>query len=272
MADNLQQENKRLEFVYRNAYNFLLAKVGADILKRPLDRFSSCKAQSFQDVFKRMIESLKNRQGYVNFIAGIEKMNDILFDFQADKVLVEYSDWQTLCLKFKDKFGSKYKIDPAKPRNSWAIFSRGIMDSAKFLSNFKNLEDFQKFIGAFLSQKNEFLIAALPMLLDKEIFGFGFALACDFLKEIGYTEYAKPDVHIRDIFIELGLVETGASDYEVFKKVVKTAIAVKEEPAIVDKIFWLIGSGNFNDSNLKIGRHKAAFISKMKEEMLSLVV
>jgi len=268
MNNSPQQENKRLKFVYKSAYDFLLNKVGEKILKKPLDHFSSCKPQSLQDVFKRMVASLKNRQGYVNFIADIEEMNDILFGFQADKVLIEYSDWQTLCVKFKNKFGSRYSIDPAKPRNSWTIFSRGVRDCAKFLSNFKTLQDFHKFVSAFLAQKNEFLIAALPMLLDKEIFGFGFALACDFLKEIGYTEFAKPDVHIKDIYTELGLVEKNSSDYEVFKKVIKTAVAAKEEPVIVDKIFWLIGSGNFSDSNLTIGRQKTAFISKMKKEML----
>ena len=64
------------------------------------------------------------------------------------------------------------------------------------------------------------------------------------------------------------MVEKNSSDYEVFKKVIKTAVAAKEEPVIVDKIFWLIGSGNFSDSNLTIGRQKTAFISKMKKEML----
>ncbi len=54
------------------------------------------------------------------------------------------------------------------------------------------------------------------MLLDAEIFGYGFPLACDFLKEIGYVDYGKPDVHLKNIFCELGLVDEG-DDYKVFK-------------------------------------------------------
>ncbi len=38
------------------------------------------------------------------------------------------------------------------------------------------------------------------MLLGREINGFGFALSCDFLKELGYEDFPKPDVHLRDIF------------------------------------------------------------------------
>jgi thermostable 8-oxoguanine DNA glycosylase len=38
------------------------------------------------------------------------------------------------------------------------------------------------------------------MLISREVKGIGFPLACDFLKEMGFTGFAKPDVHIKTIF------------------------------------------------------------------------
>ncbi|NCD05852.1 MAG: hypothetical protein EOL97_07010 [Spirochaetia bacterium] len=44
---------------------------------------------------------------------------------------------------------------------------------------------------------------ALPLLISKKISGIGFALACDFLKELGFTDYSKPDVHIVAVLTSL---------------------------------------------------------------------
>jgi thermostable 8-oxoguanine DNA glycosylase len=108
--------------------------------------------------------------------------------------------------------------------------------------------------------------AALPLLLAKEIDGFGFALACDFLKELGYANFAKPDVHLREIFIGIKLCQPNASDYNVFKAIVRVANSAQVTPYNVDKLFWLIGSGNFYDDkhigkNGRIGGHKREFIA-----------
>ena len=70
----------------------------------------------------------------------------------------------------------------------------------------------------------------------------GFALACDFLKENGYPEFAKPDVHIKKIFNGLGLSDSN-DDYEVFKDVIRVSELVNGLPYRVDKLFWLVGSG-----------------------------
>jgi hypothetical protein len=62
------------------------------------------------------------------------------------------------------------------------------------------------------------------MLLSREIEGFGFALSCDFLKEMGYINFPKPDVHLRDIFTALGLCHDKPDDYQLFKAVIRVAI------------------------------------------------
>ena len=61
---------------------------------------------------------------------------------------------------------------------------------------------------------------ALPLLLAQEIEGFGFALACDFLNGLGYENFSKPDVHIKEIFRGTRALCRGTGDYEVFRVVV----------------------------------------------------
>ena len=155
-------------------------------------------------------------------------------------------------------------MDINNKRNAWVMYTKGVLSCAKFASNFKNVREFDQFVKSF--SLNEFTIAALPMLLEKEIYGFGFPLACDFLKELGYHQYGKPDVHLKEIFLKLNLVES-SSDYEVFKKIVKIGLIVKQDPVIVDKIFWLIGSGKFHFSDISIGSQKSEFIDSIKRNL-----
>ncbi len=105
----------------------------------------------------------------------------------------------------------------------------------------------------------------------KQKFWSRFPLACDFLKELGYLNYGKPDVHIRDIFSATGLLSEKSSNYQVLKAITRVSENVEETPYNVDKLFWLIGSGYFYN-HTEIGnqgrtkRLKDSFIEYMKEK------
>ena len=257
---------KKLIQIYKEANAFLLTKVDKKVLKRALDYYHSYQAKNLHFIFRRLCISLINKQGYVNYIADPDDMRKILMGFDHTALLKKYdSNWEKLFKDLEKKYGRSYKMDPTNKRNAWVMYSKGILSCAKFLSNFKSLKDFDRFVRSFF--ENEFSTAALPMLLEKEIYGFGFAIACDFLKELGYPQYGKPDVHLKDIFEELSIV-TERSDYEVFKQIVRIANLTKEDPVIVDKIFWLIGSGNFHESGIKIGRQKENFYKYIKSKNL----
>ena len=75
---------------------------------------------------------------------------------------------------------------------------------------------------------------ALPLLIDEKINGIGFALACDFLKELGFTSYSKPDVHIKDVFSALDL--SGTDNLSVFEAVDRMATDNGETPYKIDKV------------------------------------
>ncbi len=104
------------------------------------------------------------------------------------------------------------------------------------------------------------------MLLSYEIDGFGFPLACDFIKELGYWDFGKPDVHLKKIFAALQLSPT-ENDYQVFKAIVRVARSVGVTSYNVDKLFWLIGSGNFYLDKIKVGQHRGEFIEYAQREL-----
>ena len=113
---------------------------------------------------------------------------------------------------------------------------------------------------------NDTSIIALPILLDQEIYGFAFALACDWLKECGYHNYGKPDVHTGDILFKTGVAQS-RDNYEVLKTMIKIARVNNEVPAVVDRLLWFIGSGKYVDENVKITRQKAGFIKDLRVKL-----
>ena len=97
-------------------------------------------------------------------------------------------------------------------------------------------------------------------------------MACDLLKELGFTNYPKPDVHLIDVFSELGLSEKNA--ISTFEAVTRMSAHCKEmdptaTPYKIDKIIWLICSGRFylEKPEVKIERHKKQFIDYVKEKI-----
>lgn len=79
--------------------------------------------------------------------------------------------------------------------------------------------------------------------------------------------YGKPDVHVIDIFVGIGLCEQGASAYHVQKIISQIASEAGVSSYNVDKLFWLIGSGKFYEhtelgNNGLIGRKKEQFIAE----------
>ncbi|MFA7709449.1 MAG: hypothetical protein WCX82_04935 [archaeon] len=221
---------------------------------------------SINDVAESLFISLQNRNmvsSVIGFNNKYKEMREILFDFDPKKIIESYSDYEQLLLEFNKKFKIK---DYTSPRSLWRQFAKGIISASNFLIIFNDKDDFDKFIKTF--SLNKYTKAALPMILSKEIEGLGFALACDFLKELGYREYPKPDVHLIEIFYELGLSAT-KNDYDVYKKIIEMCDYVTEDAYTVDKIFWLIGSRNYYKDNIqrKSINNRSEFIAIVKKKL-----
>jgi thermostable 8-oxoguanine DNA glycosylase len=197
----------------------------------------------------------------IGFKKKEKELRSILFDYDSSKILANYSDAEALLKVFKDEFGLR---SVHNKRSLWRKFSEGIISGSKFISSFKDKDDFDSFINNFA--RNKYTKAALPMLLSKEIKGFGFALACDFLKELGYRDYPKPDRHLIKIFYDLKLSDS-TEPYEVYKSIIEMSETVGEDAYTVDKTFWLISSGRFYLVNIETGRQRERFIRNTKEKL-----
>ena len=81
-----------------------------------------------------------------------------------------------------------------------------------------------------------------------------------------YDQYPKPDIHLIDIFSELGL--SNRNEFNCYKEIIRMARAVNETPYKVDKIFWLICSGNYYLNNITGEKSKKEFINYVKKEII----
>ena len=197
-------------------------------------------------------------------IGGVDKLGTVLCDFQPSEVLAKFTtSWEQVLDEIEGRLKPTGKIRRTS-RSIWPHYCQTILSAAQFMVQFPTVDDFYQWVDFF--DHDDRARAALPLLLDREIDGFGFALACDFLKELGYINFAKPDVHLRDIFVGLKLCSEKADDYEVFKAVVRVAKNAGVTPYNADKLFWLVGSGYFYDDEHigekgRIGSRKSDFIA-----------
>jgi thermostable 8-oxoguanine DNA glycosylase len=268
MAENLISQDKIDKQVYLLAKEYLLSleKITSELLEKYLVPPEGG-PKTLSEIYIRMLESAQNAGMGPKVIGeamgGLEKLRPLLLEFEPRSVVAKYgNDWARVLDDIVVTIKPKGKVRKT-PRSLWPRFCKTIVSGAKFLAQFETADDFGKWVDFF--DRDERARPSLPMLLQYEIDGFGFPLACDFLKEIGYANFGKPDVHLKAIFAELKLSET-RKDYDVFKAIVRVAKNAGVTPYNVDKLFWLIGSGKFYFDHLFVGRHKKEFIRYAKSK------
>ena len=240
-------------------YLLLCEGVSENMLDKHLTLWQSSKKNTKQDIYKSFLNHAKNRQSMPNTIGDIEKLSDILFSFNPKKVSDTYSSHIDLLEKIISlKINTPTPIDITNPKSHWVVFSKSIISSAKFLTNFKSPVAFHDFIESFYCNAHSRL--ALPLLLKEEIDGFGFALACDFLKENGYNGFVKPDTHLNDICRAAGITAS-LTDFGVFKDVISYCEGKNIIPYEFDKLIWLVGSGSFYLNKFIAKTNKQEFIT-----------
>jgi hypothetical protein len=263
---------------YTLAKDFLLQSgAGKGVTRESIEKYlhlSAPRPDTLAGLYEHMLESAQSanmKAGVIGgSIGGVANLAPVLCDFEPAEVLEKYrSGWEGLL----DDIVAQLKPRGSVPRTSrsiWPRYCRSVLSGARFLSQFSTTDDFYRWVDLF--DEDERARPALPLLLAQEIEGFGFALACDFLKELGYENFSKPDVHVKDILRALGLSPWGTTDYEVFRAVARVARNAGVTPYNVDKLFWLIGSGNFYEdphvgNRGRIGSKKEEFIEVAKAQL-----
>lgn len=261
--------------LYQLAYEFLLSFEGVDVtILEEHFVVKEEKPKNLKLIYKRLCESAQNKQMSTRVIGGsingFDNLGKVLEDFDPHMVAASYLPGQEeKLLKTIIKILKPNGQIRRTSRSIWPQYCKTIIESAHFLKKFKNASDFYNWTDFF--SKDSRAKPALPLMISYEISGIGFPLACDFLKELGFSEYGKPDVHLKKIFKELDLIDdnknsTAKSDYQTLKVIDRIAKENNVTSYAVDKVFWLIGSGSFYLSGLNIGRNRNLFIAQVKKK------
>lgn len=252
--------------------------------------FEPKRPNSLNEVLKRFAISAQNSRGFPNIIQFDQREKELLLMFHHfdPHWVAEKMDADGMGNSLRDRY-SPNSGKPKNPcQNTWMKWARSIKDSAEFLSKFTDEKEFYCFVERYLDDVES--RADLAFLLSRNITGLGFALGCDALKELGFTSFAKPDVHISTIFHELGLLPESISganywnkakdwrDYQVFKRVIEFADSCHEygdetapvTPYKVDKVMWLVSTGSFyrkEDAFPNAGSHRSELLKRAKERL-----
>ena len=199
-----QANQQELDRAYTLAKDFLLQSgAGKGVTPESIEKYLHLCASTrhLGRPLEHMLESAQSgnmKAGVIGgSIGGVGKLGPLLCDFEPAEVLEKYrSGWEDVL----DDIVAQLKPRGSVPRTSrsiWPRYCRSVLSGARFLSQFSTADDFYRWVDLF--DEDERARPALPLLLAQEIEGFGFALACDFLNGLGYENFSKPDVHVKDL-------------------------------------------------------------------------
>lgn len=253
-----------LKCVYDFSYQYLVQMVNGYLTKAQVDEMISCPdvkpqqitIQSAYELMLSMLQDFSRYSNVINYKSHSEKIKTILNNY--DLGYVSTLDPSNLLDKFQKEF--KFKKDAM-----WMRYSKGVVSGAKFMNKFKDTNEFISTLNSF--DISDMTRIAFALYLSNVIDNMGFAVACNWLKELGYSNYAKPDTHTKDICDALGLASK-KNDIDCFEAIGKVAREAGVKAYTVDKVWWLICTGNFYRYNIKLptpAKTKKVFISELQQ-------
>lgn len=260
--------------IYTDAVSFLAAQIPAPDPRAVLSAYLTPegavrKVRPLSEVYRRLLHAAQNsnmKSGVIGgSIDGFDNLKRALHSFNPKKVQSQFGgNPQALLDHICATLAPRGKIRTGS-RSIWPKYCKTILSAATFLSQFRNGKDFSEWAEHLYG--NEKTMAALPLMIASEIEGIGYPLACDFLKEYGFTDFAKPDVHVKRLLVGLGVCPPNPSPYQVQRVIAQIAKAARVPAYDVDKVLWLIGSGRFY-KHRHLGRNGQ--IGRMTERYLEL--
>ncbi len=185
----------------------------------------------------------------------------VLFDFNAEKSATTYSNWKCIYNAMLTA-GITDNGKKEKKESNWEKYCCGLFDGLQFLTVKNGKNRMKELIAtSTLTDKELNEISTI----SKSIHGLGFALTCDWLKECGCTWLAKPDVHISKVVKRIQGCKT-LKDTDVIQFVFEWSKAVEENydktvtAYKIDKMIWLLCTGNFYLDHEKFGREAIYYI------------
>ena len=232
------------------------------------------KIHSLEDAFEVAVRSINDQTvlgGVIGYGDGEEGSNGqiikrCLFDLDYKKVYAVYGNGKTdnrfkeLYRSFRDAIKSNGEDNE---NNSWHKYAKNVCGIAAYISDFDSVEDMLGYFNR--SQTAAERIALAEDIATKTPY-WSFKMACNWLKDIGISGFAKPDSVLSFIFTELNLAEN--DEKSIFKAVSLMADDNNESVFFVDMVFWLIGNKTasvIKEIERKKGKNKEDFVKEAKE-------
>lgn len=251
--------------VYRIARSFLLTIHGVTdaMVEKHLVVPESERPATLAEVFAHLAFTAQNYWAMRHIIGcqlgprGVYELTELLSDFDPAAVVEEYGDdWERLLDHIDETFfpGAPRERAQGKP---WRKFCLALVTGAQWLTQFEDANALYRWLERRdKSARSRFKAAGI---IAANIHGYGRPVACDFIKELGFPNWSKPDVHLKRVFVALGLAAS-SDNWTVFEAIDRLARNVDVSPYHADKVLWLICSGRFYHDGIEVGRHGSRFI------------
>lgn len=268
MAGTISRETAFCDAAREYLLSFSAAGVTPEVLDQYLEPGDRLRVDTVERVYYQLLWSSQNAQMRTAVVTGsmdggMDALGPVLFGFDPGSVAAHYGDdgdavLDDIVLRVKPRG----EIRRGR-RSIWPQFCQSVVTGARFMSQFSDADAFYTWADRYDADAQT--RADLPATISDQVSGVGFALACDFVKELGYANYGKPDVHIKKILAGLDLIPVSASDYVAFSALSSFAEAAGLSAYHVDKLMWLVGSGKF------YRHHEIGTVSTRRDEFVASV-
>ena len=151
-------------------------------------------------------------------------------------------------------------------KQGWFKVLKGMSDGVKYLRQFEfDPARFRTYVRSHLDRFDD--TEDLVREYRHSIAEVGAALAPNFFADLGFSEFSKPDTHVRKAV--QALVGGLMSDRDVFRYTAESAKRCGVTPRQLDKIFYLIGSGKFYLADFHLNgdgdERRAAFLDILQK-------
>lgn len=256
-------------FVYKKAIEYLWEK-SEGLTQEMLDTYLDDKRKStMNEVFQVAVYSFRDwnpQFGKSGITEHKEEIESLFKDFDV------YHFNQNISTLPEDELDELFKRAFKGSNDAYKKVKENVCCTAKFLSEFKNSAEMYAYFDSFDSTKKEERDKLIQTIANR-IKWWGVALVANWLKDIGMSNYSKPDEHVVYIISNLGL--SSDDEYDVIEAVFRIAEDYKlidnEASAFkLDRLLWLIGSKSrfYNHKNIVIFTgNREEFVEIVKREL-----
>ena len=263
------EEKRKLEKLYKILFDDLKELAAkSNVSKGELEKYfvpemklkeSELEGQNY---LYRLASSLQNSGMMHNSIRFNDdeirrsQIKKVLCNWDVKKAYKAYSSDKMVYNSFKKLCGDDFdKGLRANRETNWDKYCKGLFEGLKYLADENGIQEMDSLVAFDYRNSAEKFSDKIKILkrIQSKIHGLGFALTCDWLKECGCEWLAKPDIHIIEVIKRIKGVEK-ISERKVIEFVFEWSKLVDATAYKIDKIIWLLCTGNFYLNKPKTSR------------------